>query len=377
MLFPDARLEAWMREAYFQSRFDIGSSGVENFQLGELCDLIGYDLSELSHLRICDSQTLGDGQLRQAIADRYADGNADRVMVTNGSTEANFLLHCAIVQPCDEIIVLEPVYQQLASLAQGLGAKNRIWRLHEEHRFAPNIEDLKYLLSSRTKAVILNFPHNPTGVTISTEQLEQLISAIASVNAWLIWDAAFAEIQFEGTPLPDPILQYDRAISMGTLSKAFGLPGLRVGWCIAPETILERCTSVRDYVSLHLSPLVEAIALQVIRNAASVIANRMERVKANLGFCSAWANEHRDYLTWTSPQAGVCAFPRFHDRIDVDQLCKYLVREESVLLVPGSCFGFPRHARFGFGGNRSDLEEATMRLSRTLRSNQFIERDRS
>lgn len=365
--YPDALLEHWMREAYFTAQFDIGSSGVENYQLRELRRLIGLELEELDQIVFHDSQTLGGDALRKVIADRYANGQSERVMVTHGSTEANYLIHLALINPGDNVVILDPVYQQLGSLAEALGARTKRWKLDQDDDFRPRLENLKSVLTSSTKLVIVNFPHNPTGTTLTPEQYDEFLSMIRSVGAWLLWDAAFAELVYDGKPLPDPTSTYDRAISIGTLSKSFGLPGLRVGWCIAPQAVLDKCARLRDYVSLHLSPMVELLAERVIRHSDAVIANGIKRAKENLAVCNAWAKEHQNKIAWYPPQGGVCAFPHLRNVDDVDDLCRKLLTKR-VLTVPGSCFGQPRHIRLGFGGNRAGLEAGLHQLSQALDS---------
>lgn len=365
MKLPDALLEHWMRQAYHSAEFDIGSSGVANFSLRELRELIGLDWEQLDALVFRDSETLGDQQLRKVIADRYADGRVDNVMVTHGSTEANYLLHLALIRPGDEVVVLDPAYQQLASLAAGLGATVKKWQLHEADGFAPRLDELEKLLTPRTRLIIVNFPHNPTGTSMSREQYEQFLDMVQCVGAWLFWDAAFADLVYDTQPLPDPTSSYERAISMGTLSKAFGLPGLRVGWCIAPEEILAECVRLRDYISLHLSPLVEILARGVIEHADDIIHNRLGLAKQNLAVCERWAAENADHIGWYRPVGGVTAFPRLKTVANVDALCRRLA-EQKVLTVPGSCFGQPQHIRLGFGGDRHGLEEGLRLLSAAL-----------
>jgi aspartate/methionine/tyrosine aminotransferase len=158
---------------------------------------------------------------------------------------------------------------------------------------------------------------------------------------------------------------YERAISMGTLSKCFGLPGLRVGWCIAAPQVLEQCIRWRDYITLHLSPLVETIAAAAIAQSDVLVGPRLEQARTNLAILTAWLGGHEE-LGWAPPQGGVCIFPRLPTEIDVETFCHRLARERKVLLVPGSCFGHPQHVRLGFGGAAADLKEGLGRLGDLL-----------
>jgi aspartate/methionine/tyrosine aminotransferase len=214
--------------------------------------------------------------------------------------------------------------------------------------------------------VVVNFPHNPTGAVVTLDQQRDLIDVAARVGAYLVWDVAFADLTYEKPPLPDPGLRYERAVSMGTLSKAYGLPGLRLGWCLAAPEVLARCVRLRDYLTLHLSPLVELLAQRAIERGDLLLEPRRAQAQENRAALGRWVEEHREHVEWVRPSGGVCAFPRLAGVSDVTAFCRRLAEEERVLLVPGSCFGFPRHVRLGFGGSRRSLEEGLRRLARAL-----------
>jgi len=368
MEFPRALLEEWMRKYYFDTDVDIGSSGVEDYSLAEIRELLGITREELDEVVFHDSQTLGGSGLRQALADRWTGGDAERTMVTHGSTEANFLIMTALLEAGDEVVVLDPFYQQLYTIAEVEGCRLRRWPLPWERGFRPDVEVLEELVGPRTKMVVVNFPHNPTGATLTREEQERLIRTVADVGAYLVWDGAFAELTYDAPPLPDPVLQYDRALSMGTLSKAYGLPGLRVGWCLGSPEVLEKFARLRDYTILHLSPLVELLARHVIEKAEVLVSRRLETARRNRERVEAWIEEHREDVEWVPPAGGVCGFVRFRGDRDVEELCHRLAREHRVLLVPGSCFHAPEHARLGFGGSPEELEQGLGALSRALRA---------
>src|SRR5215468_7190110 len=161
MKIVPALLEYWLRDYYFSCSFDISCSGVESFSLGELRDILQIDQSEMDRIIFRDSQSLGAPGLRRAIADRWGDGNPDYVMATHGSSEAQFLILNALLRPGDEVVVLEPAYQPLYSIAESIGCELKPWRLLFENGFRPDIEEARRLIGPRTAMVILNFPHNP------------------------------------------------------------------------------------------------------------------------------------------------------------------------------------------------------------------------
>ncbi|MEA2694767.1 MAG: hypothetical protein QOJ16_4154 [Acidobacteriota bacterium] len=367
MKLAPALLEEWMRRYYFDATYDIGSSGVENYSFADLRRMLGITHEEIDGIVFQDSQTLGGQGLRQAIADHLAGGRAEAVMVTHGSTDANHLTMTTLLEPGDEVVVLDPCYQQLYGIAEAMGCRLKRWPLRFERGFHPDFDELDDLLTPQVKMVVVNFPHNPTGASISRDEQRRLIAAADRIGAYLVWDGAFAEITYDEPPLPEP-LDYPRAVSQGTMSKAYGLPGLRVGWCLAAPEILERFIRVRDYTTLHLSPLVELVAQRVMKNAAVIVGRRLEQARINRGQLAQWIGEQDGRIDWVPPRGGVSAFVRFHDLPDVDSFCHRLASELGVLLVPGSCFHQPAHARLGFGCSRAVLTEGLDRTARLLRS---------
>lgn len=365
MKLPPALLEEWMRRYYFDVDVDVGSSGVDDFGMVDLRRLLGLTEADFDRVVFHDSMSLGGEGLRAALADRWLGGDASRAMATHGSSEANFLLDHALLRPGDEVVVLDPGYPQLHAIAGAIGCTLKPWPLRWENGFAPDLDDARRLIGPRTRMVVVNFPHNPTGVTLTPAGQDELIAACDRAGAYLLWDNAFQELTHDAPPLPEPVLKYERAVSTGTFSKAYGLPGLRVGWCFAAPEVLDRMVRVRDYVTLHLSPLVEMIAERAVRRADRLLEERLGLARRNRGVVSAWMEEHRGLVEWAPPAGGVTAFPRLAVP-DVDAFCHRLAREERVLLVPGSCFGHPAHVRLGFGRSTEALEEGLSRLSRLL-----------
>jgi capreomycidine synthase len=366
-----ALLESWMRDYYFNTEIDIGSSGVENFSLSELCKLTNLTQEELNNVVFHDSSSLGSLPLRQAIATRWSNGDPEQVMVTHGSSEANFLIMNGLLDAGDEVVVLDPCYQQLFSIAESIGCQLKRWQLRCENNFAPDLEEAKKLITPRTRIVVVNFPHNPTGASLTQQEQNELIEVVAKVGAYLVWDAAFADIVYDGVPLPNPNLHYDRSISMGTFSKCYGLPGLRFGWCLASSEVLELFVHLRDYMTLHLSPMIELIAQRVVENADNLLSIRLQQARTNLDILSGWAEKHQEFVDWSPPQGGVCTFLGLRDISNSEAFCHHLASVCKILLVPGTCFNHPSHVRLGFGGATSDLKEGLSRLSKTLITKSF------
>jgi capreomycidine synthase len=288
------------------------------------------------------------------------------VMTASGSSEAISAVLMVLLQQGDEVIVVRPGYHLLVKFVEALGCHVKVWTLDDGADWKPQIEQLDELVTGRTRAIIVNFPHNPTGTTIGESELQTLLDHADKAGAYVLWDAAFAELTYETSPLRDISLRYDKGISFGTFSKAFGLPGLRFGWCVGPPGILADCVRLRDYTTLHVSPLVELVAYQVLKNADSFIKPRLAQAVLNRKMVREWMGSVADYVSFVLPEGGVAGFPRLNKIADTDRFCEDLYRKRGVLVVPGSCFGYPRHIRLGFGGPRDELVRGLEILSEAL-----------
>lgn len=368
MRLPQAPLEDWLRDYYFTATADISSSGVSAYSLGELRETLGIDTTELDSIVFRDSPSCGAPALREAIARRWGNGDPSRVMATNGSSEALFLIMTALLGSGDEVVVVEPAYHSLVSIASGLGCRVVPWRLDFESGFQPDVDQLRSLLSPETRMLVVNFPHNPTGVTVDAVTQQAIIDLAEARGCYLVWDAAFADLTYGAPPLPDASRLYERAITFGTLSKAYGLPGLRAGWCMAPPEVLARCVTLRDYTTLALSPLVELVAIHAVERAEDLLLPMLTQARRNLALLDEWVTRHEEHVEWVRPGGGVTAFPRLRHVSDVEDFCHRLMREHGTLLVPGTCFGRPDHVRLGFGGSTEEFERGMSAVSELLTS---------
>ncbi|HTF07828.1 MAG TPA: capreomycidine synthase, partial [Asanoa sp.] len=363
-----ARLEAWMRDYYHNVDHDIGSSGVRDLSMAEFGRLCGFDLADLDPMVFHDSESYGGGALRAALADRWTGGDVSRLMVTHGSSEAIYLVMHLALEPGDEVVVVDPAYQQLHDIAAWRGCRITRWPLDVRGGFAADLVRLRELAASRPRMIVVNFPHNPTGVSITPAEQQELVAIAAEAGAWLVWDHAFGELTYSAAPLPLPAW-YDKCIAFGTFSKSYGLAGLRVGWCLAPPELLARMALLRDYIALYVSPVLEFFAEQAVRHADRIVALQREHAAANLGLLRDWAASVPDLVRFRAPDGGVTAFVEFLDQPDVVRSCRRLAEEHRVLLVPGACFGdaYADFGRLGFGGSAVELTTGLSRLERVLR----------
>ncbi|MFB6888192.1 capreomycidine synthase [Kitasatospora sp. NPDC056327] len=364
---PAAALEDWLRERYFRAEHDISSSGVHNHTLGDLRALDpGLRDGELDSLVFRDGPSLGAERLRAAVAARVRPGPGQVVMTTHGSSEALFLAFAALLRPGDEVVVPDPSYHSLSVLAASAGAVLRRWPLRPENGFVPDLADLRAVLTRRTRLVVVNFPHNPTGACVDPAGRAELLELVGASGATLLWDGAFTDLVYDHPPLPDPSRDIGRSLSFGTLSKAYGLPGLRVGWCVLPAALAPELVRVRDYLTLSLSPLTELLAAVAVEHADELIGPRLAEARRNRDLLLEWAAASGGAVECPVPRGGVTAFPRFPGVGNTRPLCERLLERHGVLVVPGDCFGRPDRMRIGFSCPEGELRQGLGAISAEL-----------
>ncbi len=358
MRWARARLEDWLRDYYFDSLIDISSSGVQPYTFGEIQALAGISGDEVAAISFKDSRSAGSDRLRELIAARYGIYDPSRVIVANGSTEAQLLVLLAALSASDEVVVADPAYHSLVETVRAMGCRVTPWRLRPENGFRPDLDDLERLVHTRTKMIIVNFPHNPTGVTLTAEEQQRLIEIAARHDSLLFWDGAFEDLVFHGEALPPVARTYRNGMSFGTMSKSFGLPGLRVGWGVLPSSdFVTRAVSVRDYTTLALSPLIELVAERALENAEALITPRLSHAARNRDTVLAWLVQNPGLVRCQPSGSGVVMFVELPGVSDTEEFCHRLMKRRGVLLVPGECFGLPGYVRLGYGGEPDELRQ--------------------
>ncbi|WP_258341053.1 capreomycidine synthase [Saccharopolyspora gregorii] len=364
-------LEEWYRRHLRPGVLDLSSSGVRPYTFEQVRLACGIGRAELDAVLMDDSDSQGGADVRRAIADRYGDGDPDRVLVTHGSSEAIALTLPVVLRPGDRVVVQESAYHALGHYPAAIGCEVAVLPTGAVRGGHVDPAVLAELITGDVAAVIVNFPHNPTGRTLSPEGWAAFVDHVATTGALLVWDAAFSEITHRWAQLPEPASRYERTLSYGTFSKAFGLPGLRVGWCLGPPELLRATFPRRDRSTLFLSPLVELIAARAMRRAPALIEPRRAEARRNLDRLRAWVAEHAEHVRWQEPLGGVCALLEIRglsgEAADCEAFCLGLLEAHRTLLVPGSAFGRPDGVRLGFGGAEREFRAGLGELSAWLR----------
>jgi aspartate/methionine/tyrosine aminotransferase len=349
-------LERWMTAYEMDVDYDIAESGIFPLTADELLGMEPADereqvLQRLLDLRLGYSEARGSHELRSLLAETYADCSPDNILVTTGAIEANFLLFNVLLEPGDHVVAPYPAYQQLYSVPRAIGCDVSLWRIRPENGFRYDVDDLERMARSQTRLIVINSPHNPTGAILSAGDMQRVYDIAESVEAMVLSDEAYRWLIIPGgEPLAPPMYNLGaRGISVGTLSKPFGLPGLRLGWLAAPAEIAAQCWGMRDYVSLSPGKLNDSLAILAIRHRDRVWQRNQTIITANLSRAEAWVAQHADLISWNPPRAGLLALLRYDLDIPSLELSNRLAEEYSVMLAPGSAFGFEYHLRIGIG----------------------------
>src|SRR5215210_5376635 len=342
-------------------RWDIAESGIYPMSTRGLLDLLPpeereTELDRLLDLRLGYSEACGSAELRGLIAATYDNTSPDEILITTGAIEANFLLFNELLAAGDRVVAVSPAYQQLHSVAKAIGCDVALWALRDDGGFHFDLDDLRALATPETRMIVVNSPHNPTGAMLSEEQLREIYALAEELDAWVLSDEAYRWLDLPGSPPLAPPMRNlgPRAISTGTFSKPFGLPGLRTGWIAAPEDVIRRCWGLRDYISLSPGKLNDALAVLAFRHRDQIVERTRRIVAENLPFAERWFVEHADLVSWAPPRGGLLALMKYQLDLPSLELANRLAEDYSVMLAPGSAFGYEGHLRIGVG-NAPDI----------------------
>ncbi|MGQ9723040.1 MAG: aminotransferase class I/II-fold pyridoxal phosphate-dependent enzyme [Candidatus Jordarchaeum sp.] len=356
-------IERWFTKYETSVDINIAESGIQPFTLSEILEMSDEDFlkTKLGYI-----ESGGSRELRELASMTYKEKNWENILVTTGGLEANFLIYSVLVQEGDEIIVEFPNYQQLHSVPRFFGAKIIPWKLREENSYKPDLKELNELISPRTKMIVINHPHNPTGSIIDNKTLGKICEIAQDNGSYLLSDEVYLDLKPEGYDLDAACDISSKAISVQSLSKSYGLPGSRIGWIAASKDVIERCNEFREYVTLCSNVLGEKLAIIALKNRKKVMERNKSIIKRNFEIVKKWIKKH-DELSWVIPRAGVVAFPRYNFFFESIELCRRLAEEERVLIIPGRLFGdqdTEYHFRLGFGYETEKLEKGLIIIDR-------------
>ena len=360
-------MERWQSTYEYRVDFNLSESGVHPLTVRELSDLAGEDA--LGDTLLGYGQSNGSDELRARIAERYPGAHDAGVVVTNGSAEANFAAVWRLVSPGDEVAVIVPAYMQTHGLSRQLGATVREVPLRPEHGWQLDPDDVARAVTDRTRLIVVTNPNNPTGAVLNAPGRRAIVEAAERTGAWILADEVYtgAEIGDAAAETPSFFGATARVIATGSLSKAYGLPGLRIGWTVSDPATAEALWARTDYTTISPGDLTDRLARLALRPDVRprILERTRSRILRGLAILEHWL-EGRAGFTWHRPDAGAICFARYDLPIASGELAERLRADHSVLIVPGEHFGVEGHIRFGIGIPETDLADALERVGQAF-----------
>jgi hypothetical protein len=337
-------------------------SGVEPLSIKEL--ISEKEQQKLLSMDLGYSQTNGTIPLREAIASMYTGADAEDILVTNGGAEANFLAIWNFLNEsdnADEIIMMQPNYMQIHGVTRTLGGRVKSWNLKMENgQWNLDIEALKEAVGSKTVAITICNPNNPTGATFNRADLKPVVDIAKDAGIWILSDEIYQGAEMDGELTPTLFDQYERVLVTNSLSKAYGLPGLRLGWiATCDKEHAEELWAYSDYTTICPSKISDSLATIALQpDKREWLLKRATRiVRQNWGTMQDWFDAHSDVFDYVTPEAASICFPKHNLPLSSLELVERLRKEKDLLIVPGEHFGFQKYLRIGFGGEREVLEK--------------------
>lgn len=358
------RMERWQSAYEHRVRFNLSESGVHPLTVAELLELGGADAEAFTDTRLGYGQSNGSDALRAAIAALYPGAGDANVLVTVGGAEANFACAWRLIEPGEPVAAMLPNYMQVPGLAEGFGARVLPFLLREEEGWRPDLEALEDALRAGAKVVLVTHPNNPTGRVLEPEDRARIVELAERHGAWILADEVYRGAEVSGAETSSFWGSGDRVLVTHSLSKAYGLPGLRLGWIVGPEAVVAELWGRTDYTTIAPATLSDRLA--VLALAPATRARLLERTRAiirrNLATLTGWLDGRRPLFRYRAPDAGAICTVRYDAPVGSSELAEKLRVEKDVLVVPGDHFGMDRCIRIGFGPPGEALEAALARV---------------
>jgi aspartate/methionine/tyrosine aminotransferase len=367
MHLPPFKLERYFAKYEFTTEFLLCSSDCESMSIEDLLALEEGAAEKFQHTWLGYTESQGSPALRKEICNLYETMGPEDILVHTGAGEAIYLFMYAAFQKGDHVVVHSPGYQSLAEVARAAGCDVSPWLAREENGWALDLDELRRLLRTNTKAIIINTPHNPTGYLMSHEDYLAIHQLAQEKNLLLFSDEVYRESEYDpATRLPAGCDLGDHAVSLGVTSKTYGLAGLRIGWIATKnKKIYQNMAALKDYTTICNSAPGEFLAELAMRNRRKLSERNLSIIKRNLTVVDDLFSRRAHLFSWVRPRAGSMAFPRLL-KGDVEEFCDNLVREAGVMLLPGSVYDDSQnHFRLGLG--RKSLPQAVERLEEFIR----------
>jgi len=349
--------------------YDLSESGVLPVSLRELSEM-GFDLEWALDTPLTYSQSNGTPELREALARIYPGATIDSFEVTNGTSEANYLVALSLLQEGDGFALEVPNYMQLFGVPRSLGAEASTFSLSQEQGWEPDWQDFERAVNPGTRLVYVSNPNNPTGSVLSVSAMERIVRRCEDVDAHLLADEVYLGAEIDHPRTPSFWGMSDKVIVTSGLSKAYGIPGVRIGWIAGPEDLVHQCWSQHDSVTICPNKLSDAVARIAVQeeNRDRLYERGRALLQRNRGIFNEWIAGLGGGYSYIPPKAGAIAFMKYSAPTPSLELVERIRKNQSTLIVPGIHLGLEGYLRIWLGGERAYLEEGLRRVAQELGS---------
>ena len=359
-------MERWQSKWEHSVKYNLSESGVHPLTMEEFVPKA--DRETLDKVRLGYIQTDGTAELKDRISRIYPNSTNDNILVTTGSIEANYLLIWSLVEPGDQAVFMLPNFLQIQGLLHAFGANIKPLYLKEEINWQPDIEELKKTVSKDTKFIILTNPNNPSGSQLSAEVRDTILDVARWAEAWLISDEVYQGAELDGVITPSFWGSYEKVIVTSGLSKAYGLPGLRLGWMVGPVDLIDKVWRYKDYTSITVGAVNDWLARIVLKEdiRLKILGRTRSIINSNLSIMDSWLKGQNDFFTYIPPKAGAIVFLSYSFDMNSTQLALRLLEKKSVLICPGDHYGVDHHIRIGLGEETERFVEGLRHMEEGL-----------
>ena len=358
-------------QSIWEQKVDINltESGVHPIRLDELLDGDAEKLADLLSCEINYPHVNGIPELRENIAALYDRASIENVLVTVGAAEANNIIMETLMEPGDELACMSPTYKQVWGIAQNSGNEVRPFHLLSEEAWALDVDELNRQVTDKTRIIAVVNPNNPTGHIMTEAEMDAVVSAADRVGAWILADEVYRGAErLREDETPSFYGRYEKVLAVGSMSKAYGLPGLRVGWVVGPPDAVDNIWLRHEYSTISASMLSNQLACYALTSAVRPRLMQRSRNYVRTGFevLKNWMDKQNGLFSYTPPEASAVSFIRYHLDINSSELMEILCREASVFVGAGDSFGMDHHLRIAFGQEKAVLEDAFSRMEKIL-----------
>lgn len=360
-------VEEWMNAWETGAQYNIAETCVDSVSVDELFALTGENknafLSDFCARRLTYGDIEGAPTFKEGVSKLYRTIRPEHIVPTHGATGANHHVFYSLLSPGDQVVSIMPTYQQLYSIPESYQADVRILHLQQKDGYLPDMEELRSLVTSKTKMICVNNPNNPTGALIDTNMMKQIVDIADHAGSWVLCDEAYRHLTQEDIWCESIADLYDKGISVSSMSKVFSLAGLRLGWIATrDEAVVKACLSHRDYNLISCGIFDEALAAVALRHSDALLDRNCRIVRENLALLDAWV-QSEPHVHYIKPQAGTTALVYYDLDVPSYQFCEEMYHKTGAFVTPGDCFEEPNSFRIGYACDKQDLTQGLRAIS--------------